>query len=130
MQAVQPTRNAINIMLTGHSLGSGVATVASYDIAKHYTNSKVFVYAFASPRVGNIKFAKSVNLATYSFYRVVNIADIIPTLPLSVMPNKNDNRNPYIYYHCGKEISFDQNWKSLKNNHMIYNYRNFIESKH
>ena len=118
-----------NIIITGHSLGSGVATVASYDIAKQYPNTKVVVYAFASPRVGNIKFAEAVNLATYSFYRIVNIADIIPTLPLSVMPNKNDYSNPYIYYHCGKEISFDQNWKSLENNHMIYNYRHFINSQ-
>ena len=56
----------------------------------------------------------------------MNKSDLIPTLPLSVMPNKINYNMPFIYSHSGKEIAFDQNWESLENNHMIYNYRYFI----
>ena len=40
----------------------------------------------------------------------------------------NDTNNPFIYKHTGIAIEFDQNWKSIENNHMIYNYRNYINT--
>ena len=123
------TINKINpnkIIITGHSLGAGIATVAAYHLG--LMNKNVYVYTFASPRVGNIEFANYINKTTQCFYRIVNLSDLIPTLPISVMPNMTSVNNPFIYMHAGKMIDFDQNWKSIENNHMIYNYRHYIET--
>jgi hypothetical protein len=116
--------NPDKIIITGHSLGAGIGTIAAYHLG--LLNKNVYVYTFASPKVGNIKFANHVNKVTKCFYRIVNLSDIVPTLPLAVMPNMVDKNKPFIYMHTGKMISFDQNWMSIENNHMIYNYRNFI----
>lgn len=120
------TENPKNIIITGHSLGSGLATLASYELGSMGYN--IYTYTFASPRVGNIHFANEVNRVTKAFYRVVNLSDIVPTIPIAVMPNMNDTNNPFIYKHTGIAIEFDQNWKSIENNHMIYNYRNYINT--
>jgi triacylglycerol lipase len=118
--------NPNKIIITGHSLGAGIATIAAYHLST--INKNVYVYTFASPRVGNIEFANYINKNTKCFYRIVNLSDLIPTLPISVMPNMNDVNQPFIYMHSGKMIFFDQNWKSIENNHMIYNYRHYIDS--
>jgi triacylglycerol lipase len=118
--------NPNKIIITGHSLGAGIATVAAYHLG--LMNKNVYVYTFASPRVGNIEFANYINKITKCFYRIVNLSDLIPTLPISVMPNMINVKNPFIYMHSGKMIVFDQNWKSIENNHMIYNYRYYIDS--
>ena len=118
--------NPNKIILTGHSLGAGIATVTAYHLG--LINRNVYVYTFASPKVGNIEFADEMNKISKCFFRIVNLSDLIPTLPIAVMPNMKDKNNPFIYMHTGKMIFFDQNWKSIENNHMIYNYRTYIDS--
>jgi len=118
---------ANKIIITGHSLGAGLATIASYEFGLR--GYDVYTYTFASPRVGNIAFARAVYMNSKCFYRIVNISDLVPTLPIAVMPNMRDKNNPFIYKHVGdgQVIEFDQNWKSIENNHMIYNYRHFLK---
>lgn len=113
------------IIITGHSLGAGIATVAAYHLS--LLNQKVYVYNFASPKVGNIEFSNDINKLTKCFYRIVNLSDLIPTLPIAIMPNTNNVNSPFIYIHAGKMIYYDKNWGSIENNHMIYNYRSYIE---
>lgn len=47
-------------------------------------------YTFASPSVGNIHFAEEVKRVTKGFYRIVNLSDVVPTLPITAMPNMNN----------------------------------------
>jgi predicted lipase len=54
-------------------------------------------YTFASPRVGNIHFAEEVKRVTKGFYRIVNLSDVVPTLPIAAMPNINNTSDPFIY---------------------------------
>ena len=113
------------IVVSGHSLGAAIATIAGLDIKDK--NHNVTVYNFASPRVGDINFCKAIQTVNLSLYRIVNTEDIIPTLPMPVMLNLENPDNPYIYKHCGTLISFSINWESVINNHLIPVYTKGLE---
>lgn len=103
-----------NIIITGHSLGSGIATICLIDLY-YQKYSNLVSYVFASPRVGNKKFSDLfVNL---NLYNIMNTLDVIPNMPAAVSPNFTDKNQPYIYYNCGKIITFEDNWQSIQNNH-------------
>ena len=103
-----------NIIITGHSLGSGIATICLIDLYYQKYNNLVS-YVFASPRVGNEKFSKLFD--NINLYNIMNTLDVIPNMPAAVSPNFNDKNQPYIYYNCGKIITFEDNWQSTQNNH-------------
>lgn len=103
-----------NIIITGHSLGSGIATICLIDLYYEKYNN-LLCYVFASPRVGNEKFSKLFD--NLKLYNIMNSLDMIPTLPPSVCPNFKNKEQPYIYYNCGKILSFEDNWQSMQNNH-------------
>ena len=105
------------IYITGHSLGAAVATICHLDIGNQ--GWKPTTYVFAPPRVGNSEFATLVNKGNGTLTNLVNTADIIPTLPVSVSPNFQDPDNPLIFSKCGKTVYFTDNWKSLYNNHIL-----------
>lgn len=105
-----------NIIITGHSLGSGIATICLIDL--YYEKYKnLLCYVFASPRVGNKKFTELFD--KFNFYSIINNLDIIPTMPASVCPNFDNKNQPYIYYNCGKILSFEANWQSMDLNHKL-----------
>jgi len=105
------------IIITGHSLGSALATLISLDLANK--NYLVYVYLFASPRVCNREFALEIEGNVKAFYRINNMAGMIPTMPDSVMPNLDNPDNPYFYQHIGEAIEFTDNWESIENNHSL-----------
>jgi len=105
------------IIITGHSLGSALAVLLSYDLMQTDQKNKLIVYLFACPRVGNIEFQESFKVTCFN---IVNQSDVIPTMPFSVMPN--DNNNVFVYSHVGELIHFQDNWKSLGNNHSVALY--------
>ncbi|KAH9297079.1 hypothetical protein KI387_028761, partial [Taxus chinensis] len=83
----------LSITFTGHSLGAALATLSAYCIKK-MLNSKycsripVTVFSFASPRVGNLAFAKQVEEIGVKVLRLVNEADVVPKVP-GVFLNEN-----------------------------------------
>lgn len=72
------------IFVTGHSLGAGLATLAAlhiYKIAqKKNLSPSIQLYTFASPRVGDEKFASYFD--SIQSYRVINSEDLIQSIPL------------------------------------------------
>ncbi len=114
---VDPNQTA-TVVIGGHSLGAAVATLCGYQFVSVYQN-KLCTYGFASPRVGNGSFAFSVNNLGYALFRVSNAADIITDLPPAIMFNLTGNGQPYEYAHAGTNESFQLNWGSWKNNHLI-----------
>ena len=108
-----------NIFISGHSLGASLATIASFDLA--FTGFNIYSYVFASPKVGNIEFAKSVtnNNNQKCFFRFTNECDVIPAFPFSVQGNIKNINEPYIFMPVGTNFEFNANNKSLINNHMI-----------
>lgn len=81
---------ATSVMVTGHSLGAALAVLLTLDIA---INVKVRVssYNFASPMVGDPKFASVFNgligKQIASNYRIANGMDVAPNLPSNVFYN-------------------------------------------
>lgn len=81
-------RNAIDelpddfaLYITGHSLGGALAVVATKDLER---DSLAACYTFGSPRVGDEEFGEAIRAP---IYRVVNAADYVPRLPLTVIPD-------------------------------------------
>ena len=64
------------IIITGHSLGGGVATLLGGIL--HVENKDVLVYSFGSPPVGNKAFVKSIKNLKHQRY--VHQFDIIPKI--------------------------------------------------
>ncbi|KAL4459318.1 hypothetical protein ABPG74_017931 [Tetrahymena malaccensis] len=100
---------AAPIIISGHSLGGAIATIAAIDI-QHFLNERSYqnvikeVHTFGSPRVGNQAFAEYYNQLIPQTARVVNNQDIVPHLP----PNKIG------YYHVGTEIWLDKEFNQQK----------------
>lgn len=117
------------LYVAGHSLGGAICQIAVLDLLVSLPTSVSFVmYTFAAPRVGNVQFATTLNTAPrlWSHYRLANSADIIPTLPWSVMPNYQEPAQPYVFEHAGKLVSFQQQLGSWYRNHNMGNYLRFL----
>ena len=113
------------IIVSGHSLGAAISTIAGLDLARN--NYSVVVYNYASPRIGDQVLSDLIN-NNVKVFRVVNTADVIPNLPLSVTPNFEDVDKPYNYTHCGILKTFTDNWLSILNNHLIPIYMKGLET--
>ena len=107
---------AERLVITGQSMGGAITTIAAFDLAKN--KPKPIVYTFASPRVGNIKFADRYNSFDINTQRVFNTSDIVPDLPPPVLQG-------FVYEHVGENIPFTQNLGTLTKNH-IDAYENFV----
>lgn len=107
--------------ITGHSLGSALAVLASIDLALNVPALKpqIQLYTYAGARVGDPTFARIHAQAVPNHYRIVNLADIVPLLPPIQSPGGT-------YVHTGEEWSFlSQNGDFLPN-HVVDTYRQAI----
>jgi len=87
----QYTNYTLNI--TGHSLGGALATLFGYFLS-YSISDKIYIFSFASPRVGNRNWANIFNKKeNLLHYRFVNQKDIITAIPY------------FYYYHCGNYIN-------------------------
>ena len=120
-----------NIYITGHSQGGVLAHLlrAAFEYFPDSTLSKknkFKVYAFASPKPGNLFFAY--DYASYTSlknpsYTIINNSDWVPQLPFSVQsPNNMSTPNPFLSLEENdfkipliKRIVLKRMYKSLKN---------------
>lgn len=123
-----------SVFVTGHSLGSALATLATADLAINGIASAM--YNFASPRVGNPAFAAQFdsNGQVAARWRIVNTEDIVTTVPLAT-PNPGIDLPPLSpialllrpleklnYTHVGTPVNFTVNNGSIIANHGIGTY--------
>jgi len=93
------------LLITGHSLGSALATLSIPLVAKSYANGVQCNQA--SPRVGNPAFAQLIDgFASFPTYRLVNTADLVPKLP-----------PPPSYKHVGSEVDFTATYPTEAERH-------------
>jgi len=111
-----------DLIITGHSLGAALATLASIELASTYN---VTTYVFASPRVCDHLPTTSIR----NFWRVNNASDIVTQLPLSVMPNLEPEGTPFFYSHGGNSVDFNDNRHSIVNNHLLPVYIDALDTK-
>lgn len=76
------TNKNLPTYVTGHSLGSAIATLAALNVKMDAQSpDDVCMYNYASPRVGDDTFVKAYNQQVPDSFRVVNTYDIVPKLP-------------------------------------------------
>ena len=78
---MKDTYPSASILITGHSAGGAIATLAALEIIELYSDTKVIT--FGSPRVGDAAFANyfKVHFDNNNSYRIVSRNDIVPSNP-------------------------------------------------
>ena len=94
--------NSNPLYITGHSLGSTLATLAvPLAVAAGWQGMQCNQ---ASPRVGNAAFANYIDGFTQMpTYRLVNTEDLVPKLPPAAV---RVDKETYYYQHAGTEVDF------------------------
>ncbi|EYC36613.1 hypothetical protein Y032_0875g2813 [Ancylostoma ceylanicum] len=95
-------------MVTGHSLGGALASLAaSYIIAEENINgSNVKLITYGQPRTGDATFSANHNkLVSYS-YRVVHWRDLVPHIPMKGFEG---------YWHHNSEVFYPYNMEKGSN---------------
>eukprot|EP00736_Rhodelphis_marinus_P006945 Rmarinus@m.6433 len=75
--------NPTGIVFTGHSLGGALTYIAAVDTLEVGSAKVNSIYSFGSPRVGNYEFTNFLENRVAGAWRIVNDADIVPSLPPS-----------------------------------------------
>jgi len=118
LHSIQPyLKQPIPIYITGHSMGAALATLATLELSQ-LPNIRLHTYTFATPRVGN-QALKIAVANTLTFFQIVNLTDIVFSIPLAVTPNIKNPQNPWFYEHVGTMLYFTKNWGSWKHNHTL-----------
>jgi triacylglycerol lipase len=108
------------LFITGHSLGGALATLAAFDIGTN-TGREPIVYTYGSPRVGDVKFARTYNRTIKQHWRVQNEYDIVPHLPPLVY-RQPKTRNIFYYMHVKGEVKRSFRMGSVSGNHVLSSY--------
>jgi hypothetical protein len=72
---------SISVEVTGHSLGSALAT---YYVMENATTQKIknpAICTFASPKIGDSGFTDAFNKLDLTSWRIANVRDVVPKLP-------------------------------------------------
>ncbi|PHU26301.1 hypothetical protein BC332_04633 [Capsicum chinense] len=126
----------VSITVTGHSMGSSLATLCAIDIVVNQINKEfpVTAFVFACPRVGEENFKKAYGtLKNLQILRISNASDPVPKLPWfgPVDGSANDLR---FYQDVGFELSIDttkSNYlKKSINGHILEVYLHGIAGTH
>lgn len=110
--------------VTGHSMGSALSTLFVMENKEKQKVDISTLCTFASPRVGNMMFARTFNLLPLDSWRIVNCCDIVPKLPLHI---------PVIldYEHVNTEYRFDSSKMGVKSNpvcwHSMATYLHWLD---
>lgn len=114
------------LFVAGHSLGGALAVLAALDIAVNTGFKNPVVYTYGSPRVADPEFASSFNQTVKNSFRVVNVHDIIPTLPAKAYPPPI-TKNGLFYRHVNTKVPISFQLNSLPvRNHEIICYFKFL----
>jgi hypothetical protein len=71
----------VTFMVTGHSLGGALATLASHAFKTAYPAAQITCYTYGQPRVGNRPFAYEYNNMVPDHFAVINGQDPVTTVP-------------------------------------------------
>ena len=128
LETVQQLDPTIPCYITGHSLGSAIATLAAFEIALNLPQirEQIQLYTYAGPRVGNSDFAVAHTALIPNSYRIVNQGDIVPLIPPVTIKNQNVNAE---YAHLGQKWTFLTQYGDVLLNHIVDTYSQAIETE-
>ncbi|HKT51389.1 MAG TPA: lipase family protein [Candidatus Angelobacter sp.] len=112
---------ALPCLVTGHSLGGALAVLASPALKILLPAQTFEMYNFAGPRVGDPIFVDAFNFFVPESYRVVNLSDVVPMLPPSVVFH-------WQYGDVGEEWSFLNQSGNIAGNHALIGANNYTDA--
>ena len=118
------TRRERPTVVTGHSLGSALATLFTLENSVKQKFDITLCSTLASPKVGNLEFKHIFDALPFTSWRIVNTRDVVPKLPPTI---------PFIldYEHVAVAYPFDS-WLFAKKNlgcyHSIHTYLHWLNS--
>jgi hypothetical protein len=118
------------VHVAGHSLGAALSLLTTYSLANK--GLKMSCFTFAPPKLGNAEFAAAFSsLPNVSLTQYVNEADVVPFIPLSVMPNPWVPKKPLYYEHIQQDsmVLFSVNNKSWQNNHSLLLHMTVVDQQ-
>lgn len=103
------------VVVTGHSLGSALATLCVGLLANHKSVTRLKCYTFGGPRVCyDLVIPSGVDI-----WRINNTCDIVQQLPLAVMWNFTRCSQTFKYAHTGHLVVFTSHRDTLQDNHTM-----------
>ncbi|KZZ85622.1 lipase family protein [Bacillus sp. SJS] len=109
------------LYFTGHSLGAGIATLASLDASENTGNSNIYMYNFGSPKTGNRRFVSTYSKSGIRYCRFVNKEDLVPLLPPGKITDYSLGKN-YYYAHLPNQCLFSLQTGTIAGNHSMETY--------
>ena len=104
------------IVLSGHSMGGAVATIAAYMLYKSY-GPIIELFTFGSPQVGNMSFKKYMNAHIKKSWRFVNNKDYV----VRSVPRRD-------FHHVGNLVLINNDNGNYITSHLMPEYIKGIKS--
>ncbi|KAL8801648.1 MAG: hypothetical protein Q9200_006875 [Gallowayella weberi] len=102
------------IIVTGHSLGGAVATLAAAELRRldgHFL-AETELYTFGSPRIANDVAAEWLSGQSRFSWRITNENDIVPRLPPHILGYHHTEPEYWIYDHGDNPSRVDIQWRN------------------
>lgn len=110
------------IFIAGHSLGAALAFIAALDLGVERLGAvSIEVHGLAPPRAGNAEFVGAL-ASVATAYSLINLADIVPTMPMSFTPGFHPDYTPIAYMHAGELAAFSRTTTDIATNHFLATY--------
>lgn len=124
MSLAKERRPRRSFVVTGHSLGSALATLFAMENKEKNKFNITTICTFASPRVGDADFAAQFDALPLDSWRIVNSQDLVPKLPLHL---------PFFgYQHVATAYAFSSEGvvkRSLSCWHSMLTYLHWLDPK-
>ncbi|KAI7828372.1 Alpha/Beta hydrolase protein [Kickxella alabastrina] len=97
------------LVFTGHSLGGAEAVLCAVDVLRMVpeVKSRVHIYTYGMPRIGNNAWADSIDALGIPIYRVVYESDLVPHIPFQWLGYQHFSQEVWIHknqtHFCGME---------------------------
>mmetsp|Transcript_17905 Transcript_17905/g.41753 ORF Transcript_17905/g.41753 Transcript_17905/m.41753 type:complete len:410 (-) Transcript_17905:45-1274(-) len=98
------------IVMAGHSMGAALATLAAWLLQEKHSYKLTTVYAFESPRVVDVAFAKEFDEKVgkrVPTWRLTHYPDLVPFLPLESVAFMHVQREVFFHKHSTTPILCD-----------------------
>ncbi|KAI8324896.1 alpha/beta-hydrolase [Martensiomyces pterosporus] len=116
------------VVFVGHSLGGAQASLAAADFVFRYPTlkTKVSLYTFGQPRVGNPVFANWMDRQDFPVFRVVHRTDLVSQLPpqVPIKAVEYQHHSEEVFYPLSGQLTF-----CGKNNPESDNCQNSVSTK-
>jgi triacylglycerol lipase len=124
IEAAQQLDSSRPIYITGHSLGASLANLAAMDVAIRLPElrNQLRLYTYAGPRVGDVAFAEAHSRLVPNNYRVVNMADSVPTAPPTSIGR-------LVFAHAGQAWTFVDYSGDLFLGHFVSVYKKAVDAE-